>query len=103
MKAVRHPKHATAKLRTNSRGGNNGLPQATQEIMREQGVASQRCPSEVLSRIRQVYSISAATFGNGVSILIKATIVELVAIGGSCAAAPGPRVTVSKCNPLIEM
>ena len=33
--------------------------------------------------------ISAGMFGNGVSTLIKATTVQLVAIGGCCAAAPG--------------
>ena len=33
MKAVRRPKHATAKLRTNFRGVNSGLRQMTQEII----------------------------------------------------------------------
>src|SRR6266480_2758623 len=106
MKAVRRPKRATAKLRTNFRGANNGLRQTTQEIMqelREGDAALQRCPLEVLSPIRQAYMMSAGTFGNGVSTLIKATTVQLVAIGGCCAAAPGPQVIVSKCNPLTEM
>jgi hypothetical protein len=42
------------------------------------------------------------TFGNGVSTLVKAPTVQLVAIGGGCAAAPGPQVIASKCNPLTE-
>src|SRR6267142_6091103 len=106
MKAVRHPKRAMARLRTNFRGANNGLPQTTQEIMREhrEGAAAlQRCQQEVLSPIRQAYTMSAGTFGNGVSTLIKATTVQLVAIGECCAAAHGPQVIVSKCNPLNEM
>ena len=37
-------------------------------------------------------AISAGTFGNGVSTLIKATTVKVVAIGECCAAAPGPQV-----------
>ncbi len=55
MKAVRRQKRATAKLRTNFRGANNGLRQTTQEIMREhrEGAAAvQRGPLEVLSPIR---------------------------------------------------
>src|SRR5882672_6631683 len=105
MKAVRRPKRATAKLRTNFRGANNGLRQTTQEIIREhrEGDAAQHCPSEILNPIRQAYTISAGTFGNGVSTLIKATTVQLVAIGECCAAAHGPQVIVSKCNPLTEM
>src|SRR6266478_7184707 len=105
MKAVRRPKHVTAKSRTSFRGANNGLRQTTQEIMREfrESDASQRSPLEALSPIRPAYTISAGTFGNGVSTLIKATTVQLVAIGVCCAAAPGPQVIVSKCNPLTEM
>src|SRR5437773_5097568 len=104
MKAVRLPKRATVKLGTNFRGVNNGLRQTTQEIMQElrEGDAAQHCPSEILNPIRQAYMISAGTFGNGVSTLIKATTVQLVAIGGCCAAAPGPQVIVSECNPLTE-
>src|SRR5712675_3452137 len=105
MKAARHPKRATARLRTNFRGVNNGLRQTTQEIMQElrEGDAPPHCPSEVLNPIRQAYTISAGTFGNGVATLIKATTVQLVAIGVGFAAAPGPQVIGSKCNPLTEM
>src|SRR4051812_2525744 len=105
MKAVRRPKRATAKLGTNFPGVNNGPGQMTPEIMRElrESDALQRCPSEVLSPIRSAYTISAGTFGNGVSTLTKAATVQVVAIGGCCAAAPGPQVIVSKCNLLTEM
>src|SRR6266511_4958849 len=105
MKTVRRPKRATAKLRTNFRGVNNGLRQTMQEIMRElrESDAAQRPPLEALSPIRQTCTISAGTFENGGSILIKATTVQLVAIGECCAAVPGPQGIVSKCNPLIEM
>src|SRR5215208_8441312 len=105
MKAVRRPKRATAKLGTNFPGVNNGLGQTTRVIMRElrESDAVQRCPSEVLSPIRSAYTISAATFGNGVSILIKAATVQVVATGECCAAAPGPQVIASKCNLLTEM
>src|SRR5215471_18466996 len=98
MRTVRHPKRVTAKLRTNFRGANNGLDRATQEIMRElrESDASRRCPSEVLSPIRQACTTSAGTFGNGVSTLTKATTVQPVANGECCAAAPGPPVIVSK-------
>src|SRR5580765_7508153 len=101
MKAVRRPKRVTAKVGTNFRGVNNGLGQTTWEIMQElrESDASQRCPSEVSSPIRLAYTMSAGTFGNGVSTLIKATTVLVVAIGECCAEAPGPQVTVSKCNP----
>src|SRR5436305_4166349 len=105
MKAVRRRKRATAKLATSFPGVNNGLGQTTLEIMRElrESDAAPRYPLEVLSGIRQACTISAGTFGNGVSILIKATTLQAAAIGGYCAAAPGPPVIVSKCNPLTEM
>src|SRR5438552_7092856 len=105
MKAARRRKRVTAKLRTNFRGANNGHRQTAQEIMRElqESDAAQRCPLEVLSPIRQAYTISAGTFGNGASTPIKAITVQLVAIGECCAAAPGPQGIVSKCNPPTEM
>src|SRR5262245_43818699 len=104
MRTVRPPKRVTAKSRTNSPGANNGLGQATREIMRElrESDASRPCPSEVSNPIRLAYSISAGTFGNGVSTLIKATTVQPVANGECCAVAPGPQVIVWKCNPLTE-
>src|SRR5215510_9470478 len=100
MKAVRRPKHATAKLRTNFRGVSNGLRQTTQEILQErrEDAAPQRCPSEVSSPILSAYTISAGTFGNGASTLIKATTVRLGAIGECCAAAYGLQGIASKCN-----
>src|SRR2546430_1788358 len=63
MKAARRRKRVTAKLRTNFRGANNGHRQTAQEIMRElqESDAAQRCPLEVLSPIRQAYTISAVT------------------------------------------
>src|SRR5216683_116212 len=105
MKAVRRPKRATAKLRTNFLGVNNGLRQTTQEIMQEhrEGAAPQRCPSEVSSPIPSACTISAGTLGNGASTLTKTTTVRPVAIGECCAAAHGPQGIVSKCNPLTEM
>src|SRR5438132_14289695 len=105
MKPVRRRKHATATSVTSFRGANNGRRQTTQENMREfrEIDTSQRFPLEALSPIRYAYTMLAATFGNGVSTLIKATTVQLVAIGECCAAAPGPQGIVSKCNPLTEM
>src|SRR5262249_19089748 len=103
MKTVRHRKRATAKLRTNFHGVNDGRPQAMREIMRVQGAGSQRSPSEVSSPIRSAYTISVATFGNGVSTLTRATTMQLVVTGECCAVAPGPQVIVSKCSPRTEM
>src|SRR5215467_5530604 len=105
MKAVRHLKRVTARFGMNFLGASNGLRQATREIMQRylEDAGSRRCPPEALNLIRSAYSTSAETFGNGVLILTKATTVELVAIGECCAAVPGPRLIVSKCNPLTAM
>src|SRR5215208_279690 len=105
MKAVSRPKRGTAKSRTSFRGANNGLCQTTREIIqeRQEGDAPQRFLLEVLSPIRQDYTISAGTFGNGASTPIKAMTVHRVAIGACCAVVPGPQGIVSKCSPLTEM
>src|SRR5215467_8195140 len=104
MRTVRPPKRATAKFGMNFRGANNGLDQATREIMRDrQSDASQRCRSEASSPIRQAYMISAGTFGNGVSTPTKATTMQPDANGECSAEAPGPPAIVWKCNPSTEM
>src|SRR6266481_1597526 len=103
MKAARRQRNAMAKLKTNFRGGNNGLrPMAQEIITHSQGVAAaRRCRSEVSSLTHQACTISAETFGNGVSILTKAARAQPVVIGECCAAAPGRRAIVRKCNPPI--
>src|SRR5439155_25545309 len=98
MKAARRRRCAMARSKTNSRGGNNGLPPMAQEIISQPGddAAAQRRRSEVSSRIRQACTISAETFGNGALTLIKEATGQPIVSGGCYAAARGRRATVLK-------
>src|SRR5438094_10473288 len=73
-KAAGRRRYAMAKLKTNSRGENNGRCPMVQEIMAQQrdDAVARQCRPAVSNRIRQAFTISAETIGNGAQILTKA-------------------------------
>src|SRR5262249_39023328 len=98
MKSAERHKRETEKSKTSFRGANNGRHPPAREVIPCRKSAAEQRRSEASRRIRQAFSISAATFGNGAPILTKAERAERRAIGESCAEVRGPRATSWKCN-----
>jgi formylglycine-generating enzyme required for sulfatase activity len=105
MKRVRRQKHATAKLRTNFRGVNNG-PHPN-DAGNYSGTSGKRRSATLPVGSLKSNSLGLYDLGgnawDGVSTLIKATTAQVAAIWESRAAALGPHVIAWKCNLLTEM
>src|SRR5581483_12261287 len=94
-------RRVTVRLRTNSRGENNGHRPPAPGVTARLKNALGQCLSEDLNRTRQAFMISAGTSGSGAPISIKAERAGRQEIGAYCAVGPGRRAIDWRCNRLI--